>query len=183
MRSAAFKSVLAAAALLSSGGAGLAQVSQCLIDVPDSVEVSWLKPCQGGDWYFDTEAGCRLWDWHPEPRDIATWTGACRNGLKDGGGIVQWFEHGVSIDRFEGTYVGGLRQGFGRYDWSPELHFEGHYADDVPNGPGTAMIAGERYAGIWVVGCLRRRYNHVIAIGVPRKSCLSGRAPELADSF
>jgi hypothetical protein len=30
---------------------------------------------------------------------------------------VQWFEHGRPIDRFEGVYRRGKREGFGRYDW------------------------------------------------------------------
>ncbi|MFI5000572.1 MAG: hypothetical protein ACHQK9_11905 [Reyranellales bacterium] len=116
-----------------------------------------------------------MWDWHPEPRDSAVWTGTCRNGQKEGRGIVQWFEHGVAIDRFEGTYVGGRRDGLGRYNWNDHDRFDGKYANDVPNGFGTAVIAGETFAGVWENGCLRRS-NHVVAIGVPRSLCAAADA-------
>jgi hypothetical protein len=72
----------------------------CQLDEPDSVQISWNAPCESGTWLFDTETGCRMWDWHPDPEDIATWTGACPAGLKEGPGVVQWLEHGRSIDRF-----------------------------------------------------------------------------------
>src|SRR5689334_3342515 len=83
-----------------------------------------------GDWLLDTKSGCRLWDWHPDPKDRAVWTGACPGGKKQGRGVVQWYEHGQPIDRFEGTYRSGKREGFGRYQWTAETRFEGHYAND-----------------------------------------------------
>jgi MORN repeat len=49
---------------------------------------------------------------------------------------VQWFEHGRPIDRFEGVYRRGKREGFGRYDWPTGERFEGTYADDLPTGRG-----------------------------------------------
>lgn len=143
---------------------------ECPSEEPDSVQISWATPCENGDWLFDTRHGCRMWDWHPEPRDRAVWSGACPNGLKEGRGVVQWYEHGQAIDRFEGTYRDGKREGFGRYRWSERDSFEGHYADDLPNGFGTASLAGETYAGSWKNGCLRKG-DRLVAIGVPRQSC------------
>src|ERR1700750_2581818 len=61
---------------------------------PDSVQISWIQPCEEGNWLLDTETGCRMWDWHPDPRDHASWSGSCPRGLKDGHGVVQWSEHG-----------------------------------------------------------------------------------------
>ena len=165
------------ATLVSSAGAiaqdtalAAATKPDCRIDDPDSVEISWATPCETGSWLLDTETGCRMWDWHPDLRDTATWTGACSNELKEGRGVVQWFEHGLPIDRFQGTYVVGRRDGLGRYEWNDHDRFYGRYANDLPNGFGTASIAGEDFAGQWKNGCLSSN-GHIVAIGVPRTSC------------
>src|SRR5689334_20623358 len=84
----------------------------CLSDEPDTLQISWNQPCDEGDWLFDTQAGCRMWDWHPDPKDRAVWSGTCTGGKKEGRGAVQWYEHGQRIDRFEGTYRNGKREGF-----------------------------------------------------------------------
>jgi hypothetical protein len=149
---------------------GLQPPAECRIDEPDSLQISWNDPCETGDWLLDTEAGCRIWDWHPVPQDGATWTGSCPRGVKSGRGIVQWYEHGTAIDRFEGTYVAGRREGHGRYDWNGTDWFSGFYADDLPHGTGTAHIAGETFAGQWHYGCFIRD-GKVVAIGVSRRSC------------
>jgi hypothetical protein len=143
---------------------------ECPSIEPDSVQISWTSPCEEGNWLLDTQAGCRMWDWHPDPHDRAVWNGSCRSGLKEGRGTVQWFEHGQPIDRFEGTYRLGKREGFGRYDWNETDSFEGHYTADVPDGFGTAQIAGEVFAGEWRNGCLRKG-ERIVAITVPRRSC------------
>src|SRR5215213_4483485 len=116
--------------------------ADCPPEEPDSLQISWTTPCDEGDWLLDTQAGCRMWDWHPDPKDRAVWSGLCPSGKKDGRGVVQWTEHGQPIDRFEGTFRNGKREGFGRYVWTPEASFEGHYASDVPNGFGTATLRG-----------------------------------------
>lgn len=142
----------------------------CRAEEPDSVQISWEQPCQTGDWLLDTQLGCRMWDWHPMPEDGATWTGACRSGAKSGPGVVQWFEHGRPIDRFEGTFVTGRREGFGKYTWNEADWFAGSYKDDLPDGPGTAHLAGEVFTGHWHRGCLVKN-GRAVAIGVARKSC------------
>jgi hypothetical protein len=87
---------LVASALLTIGSASAGEpgLRACLPDEPDSVQISWDSPCQDGTWLFDTELGCRMWDWHPAPEDTALWTGACRAGIKERRGVVQWLEHG-----------------------------------------------------------------------------------------
>ena len=146
---------------------------ECPTVDPDSLQISWVQPCEEGNWLLDTETGCRMWDWHPDPRDHASWTGSCPGGQKDGHGVVQWLEHGQAIDRFEGTYRDGKREGFGRYQWNETDRYEGHYANDVPDGFGTAVLAGLTFAGEWKNGCLAKG-DKVVAIGVPRTSCGSG---------
>ncbi len=168
--------LLVAATQLAAGTVAGQQLSaasappDCLSEEPDSLQISWTQPCEEGDWLLDTQAGCRMWDWHPDPKDRAEWTGTCSGGKKDGVGVVQWYEHGMAIDRFEGTFRAGKREGFGRYVWTPEVSYEGQYANGVPNGLGTATLLGESFSGVWKNGCFGKD-NRVVAIGVDRSSC------------
>lgn len=171
---------LAAIAMAASPGAyaqeqlaAATEKPECPTVEPDSLQISWVQPCEEGNWLLDTETGCRMWDWHPDTHDHASWTGSCPGGRKDGRGVVQWFEHGQAIDRFEGTYRDGKREGFGRYQWNETDRYEGHYANDVPDGFGTAVLAGLTFAGEWKNGCLAKD-GKVVAIGVPRASCGNG---------
>ena len=161
---------LAGAAVFGQQVASATMQPDCLSDEPDSLQISWVQPCEEGDWLLDTQAGCRMWDWHPDPKDRGVWNGTCPGGKKDGRGVVQWFEHGQPIDRFVGTFRNGKREGFGRYVWTSEASFEGHYANDVPNGFGTATLLGESFSGTWKNGCFSND-SRVVAIGVARSSC------------
>lgn len=180
MRISPFYVVLAVAVLLVAGVTVLAQNAAASADKapdqpcppgePETLEISWNQPCDEGSWLFDTETGCRMWDWHPEPNDRAHWTGACKAGLKDGRGIEQWFEHGLPIDRFEGTYRTGKREGAGRYEWNNDVVYEGSYRNGVPEGHGTLKLERETFTGEWRKGCFASG-GRVIAIGVQRSSC------------
>jgi hypothetical protein len=154
----------------------------CPSEAPDSLQISWTQPCEEGDWLLDTEVGCRMGDWHPDPRDRAIWSGACPGGSKEGQGVVQWSEHGQAIDRFEGTFRNGKREGFGRYTWAPGVSYEGLYANGVPNGFGTATLLGESFSGMWKNGCLAKQ-GRVVAIGVERTSCGGSARTEFKATF
>jgi hypothetical protein len=145
----------------------------CDVMAPDSLQISWTAPCQDGSWNLDPQAGCRLWDWHPDPEDTATWSGACLSGRKEGRGVVQWYEHGRPIDRFEGVFRRGKREGFGRYDWPAGQRYLGSYQADLPNGQGTVTIDGTGFAGTWRRGCLAHG-DKLVAIGVPLSTCGGG---------
>lgn len=167
--------VLAAAQL--AGPAAIAQQvaaastrPDCPSEAPDPLQISWTQPCYEGDWLLDTETGCRMGDWHPDPNDRMIWSGVCPGGSMDGQGVAQWYEHGQAIDRFEGTFRNGKREGFGRYVWAPQVSYEGLYANDVPNGLGTVTVLGESFSGTWQDGCLAQE-GRVVAIGVERSSC------------
>ncbi len=182
-----FTVILAAAFGLAAKGASAQQLAMefaaldakqdCPIEEPDPVQISWTAPCSKNGWLFDTETGCRMWDWHPDPNDTAAWTGSCRAGRKEGRGVVQWFEHGVPIDRFDGAYVDGRREGPGRYEWNDDDRFVGRYADNLPNGYGVMRIGPETFAGVWKDGCLQSG-DRVVAIGVPRSSCVPAKLNE-----
>jgi hypothetical protein len=147
----------------------------CDVVEPDSLGISWTAPCDEGRWLLDPQSGCRIWDWRPAPEDTSTWTGTCTAGRKEKGGVVQWFEHGRPIDRFEGIYRRGKREGFGRYDWPTGERFEGTYADDLPTGRGTVTIDGVSFSGTWRRGCLVLGDKR-IAIGIPLGTCGRSRA-------
>jgi len=150
--------------------AALSMPPDCPSEAPDSLQISWTEPCHEGDWLLDTQTGCRMGDWHPDPHDRALWNGTCPGGSKEGRGVVQWYEHGQVIDHFEGTFRNGKREGFGRYVWTPEASYEGQYANGVPSGFGTATLLGESFSGIWQNGCFNKG-SRVVAIGVERSSC------------
>lgn len=156
--------------------------SACPSEVPDSLQISWTQPCNEGDWVLDTEVGCRMGDWHPDTNDRAMWSGACPGGIKNGQGVAQWYEHGQAIDRFEGTFRDGKREGLGRYVWTPEVSYEGLYANDLPNGLGTATVLGESFSGIWKNGCLEKK-GRVVAIGIERSSCSGSAQAENKTTF
>ena len=142
----------------------------CDVQQPDPLEINWTAPCQDGSWDLDPQSECRLWNWRPAPEDTATWSGACRLRLKEGRGVVQWYEHGRAIDRFEGTYRRGKREGFGRYDWPAGQRYLGTYQDDLPHGQGSVTISDLSLAGTWRRGCLKYGDKR-IAIGVPLRRC------------
>jgi hypothetical protein len=149
----------------------------CDVAEPDSLQISWTGPCKDGSWDLDPRTGCRLWDWRPDPEDTVTWSGACLSGRKEGRGAVQWYEHGRPIDRFEGVFRRGKREGVGRYDWPAGQRYQGSYEADLPNGQGTVIIDGASFAGIWRRGCLAHGDKR-IAIGVPLTTCGGGRLME-----
>jgi len=159
-----------AAAAMAQGAAGLPAGTDCAGFEPDPIQISWNDPCDEGSWLFEPGVGCRMWDWHPAPSDVATWTGACRNGVRVGYGVVQWTEHERPIDRFEGTFVDGKRQGPGRYTWNESVWYVGFYENDLPQGLGTVSIAGHAFSGQWQAGCLKSG-DRTVAIGVPLTSC------------
>lgn len=142
----------------------------CAIDEPDPVQISWTAPCDSGNWLLEPGVGCRMWDWHPDAQDKATWSGTCQGELKGGHGVLLWTEHGKAIDRFVGTYRNGRREGAGRYDWNEADHFEGTYANDLPNGFGSVSLGGTKLSGQWRDGCLAVD-DKMVAIGVTRESC------------
>ena len=142
----------------------------CDVGQPDSLEINWTAPCQDGSWDLDPQVGCRLWDWRPDPEDSATWSGACRSGRMEGRGVAQWYEHGRPIDRFEGVFRRGKREGFGRYDWPAGQRYQGVYVGGLPSGQGSVTVDGLSFAGTWHRGCLKHGDKR-IAIGVPLRTC------------
>ena len=132
--------LLASGPVFAQQDARTAAPADCPPGEPDTLQISWIQPCDSGGWLFDTQAGCRMWDWHPAPDDSVVWRGACHGHLPNGQGEAQWFEHGRPIDRFIGAFRNGKRDGEGHYIWNPNVRFDGNYANDVPQGYASRVL-------------------------------------------
>jgi hypothetical protein len=103
-----------------------------------------------GGWIADAHTECKVWDPNPQPNESVTWSGACRNGLAQGHGVLQWFQDGKPSERGEGEWLDGKRTGHGGYTMASGEHYEGEWRDSTKNGHGVKVWAsGSRYDGEW----------------------------------
>lgn len=145
-------------------------------------------------WIADTGTGCRVWNPFPKADETITWSGACKEGLADGQGILQWFEGGRPAEKLEGTlrdgkptghavttwpdgerYAGDYQDyrmhGRGIYTFSGGDRYDGEWRDDKPNGQGTyASATGELYQGVWNNGCFKDGERRM-AVMVSKEDC------------
>lgn len=102
-------------------------------------------------WRADVNNGCKVWDAAPGPDETASWTGACRDGLAEGHGVVQWFGADKPIERDEGEYHAGKLDGRGVSVFPDGSGYDGQWRDSLPNGRGVYHWAGgNRYEGEWL---------------------------------
>jgi hypothetical protein len=110
------------------------------------------KPAVPG-WTSDPKTGCKVWNLDPHPNETISWSGACKNGVAEGTGVVQWFWDGKPVDRYQGGYHAGLENGNGVYVWANGDRYEGGYLDNRRSGRGSyAWASGMRYDGEWLAG-------------------------------
>ena len=145
-------------------------------------------------WSIDANSGCKLWNLAPQPNETVTWTGACRNGVGQGQGVLQWFEGGRLGDRYEGQLVDGKQTGHGVITSIDGRSYDGQFRDGAMSGHGIFSFPnGDRYdgewrngrpngvgrfitaingtlEGVWAEGCLKDG-KHVAAVAVPLSSC------------
>jgi hypothetical protein len=118
----------------------------------------------------------------------AAWSGACKNGLADGPGAVEWTQANGKRVRIEGTLAAGaivgnaeLVSGSNQYsgtfkDFSPDGEgffryangriYEGGMADANPNGHGVLLESDRsRYDGEWVAGKREGHGSATFALG------------------
>lgn len=80
------------------------------------------------DWITTANQPCKVWNPQPQPNESVTWSGACKDGLASGKGILRWTEDG-----------------------KPDVEFDGQYANGKRNGPGVMITpGGDRVEGVWV---------------------------------
>jgi len=91
-----------------------------------------------GGWIFDTAAGCKVWNPHPQPNETIRWSGACANGMAQGRGAAQWFRGNLPFESDGGEWREGRQAGYGTQVW-PTGRYDGELVDGEPNGHGTLI--------------------------------------------
>ncbi len=85
-------------------------------------------PAKDPYWITATNTPCKVWNPQPQPNESVTWSGACKDGLITGKGLLRWLDNGKVIVEFDGEFRGGKR-----------------------NGPGVLIAPdGKRSEGVWV---------------------------------
>ena len=116
------------------------------------VSVSGIATADG-NYYTDRRTGCRLWTPYFHPDATVQWSGACRNGLAEGSGVLT-LSHSIRNEqgdvevRIEGTYSGGRLNGRAliTYDANGKApRFEGTVQDGIKNGRGRFTVPGFGY--------------------------------------
>jgi hypothetical protein len=98
-------------------------------------------------WTADAN-GCKVWNLHPKPDETVSWTGACKAGIAEGPGVVQWMEGDAPGTRFEGTLVAGRESGAGTLEFQNGARFEGRFVDGTRSGKGVMTWPnGDRFQG------------------------------------
>ena len=83
-----------------------------------------------------------------EPNISITWSGECYHGLAHGQGILQWYQGGKPIARYEGEMKDGLANGSGKISYANGPRYEGEWQNGERYGRGTFTFAnGARYTG------------------------------------
>ncbi len=82
-----------------------------------------------------------------KPGIDGTYTGSCKQGLADGGGVA------TGIDQYTGEFKKGLPNGKGTYLWKTGEKYEGEWKKGLREGTGTFTIAYDGrdsvVTGIW----------------------------------
>ena len=102
-----------------------------------------------GDWAAVGDR-CKVWNPYPAGGETIRWTGACKEGFADGMGTLEWQRGGKTYERDEGEWRGGRQIG-GSQSW-PGGHYDGQFADSLPNGRGILILGSARYEGMFVNG-------------------------------
>ncbi len=106
-------------------------------------------PVSGGNWLMDERTNCRMLNSMMNLADGVRWSGACRNGLAEGAGTLQWLRGGQPVGTFVGELRGGLANGHGE-STSPDggERYEGDFRKNKREGRGVLFKAdGSRYEG------------------------------------
>jgi len=101
-------------------------------------------------WSTDQKTGCRVWNLAPQQAETVTWSGACKNGVGQGEGVLQWYESGKPGDRYEGELRDGKQTGHGTITSVDGRSYDGSFRDGNMNGHGVFTYPnGDRYDGEW----------------------------------
>jgi hypothetical protein len=125
-------------------------VGVLLASTPALVSTPALAQTQLSTWSVDQRTGCKVWNIAPQVNETISWSGACRNGVGEGRGVLQWFEGGQPGDRYEGELHDGKQTGHGVITSADGRSYDGDFRDGTMSGHGLYTdTSGDRYDGEW----------------------------------
>lgn len=90
-------------------------------------------PAKNPGWLTDLQTHCRVWDSDVQPEESVHWQGACRNGVAEGPGVIQWTSSKIS-QTMEGTLRAGRMEGRGFSVFSNGNRVEAEFHDGMLEG-------------------------------------------------
>jgi TonB family protein len=93
-------------------------------------------------WTHDEKSDC--WAFHQSTVKgfTFTWTGACKDKLVDGDGVLTWFFGSKQVETYEGHLATGRAEGLGKETWRTESVYEGMFHAGFRGGRGKLTIRG-----------------------------------------
>lgn len=92
--------------------------------------------------------GCRMDNTTGRDDVKPTWSGACRDGLADGRGILEWHDPtNKVVSHYEGELKAGQLHGDGYLRLDDGTQYEGGFAEGKVHGKGTLLDMSGRYDG------------------------------------
>lgn len=102
----------------------------------------------GSDELVDPTTGCKVVRADTEPDMSITWSGECYHGLAHGKGVLQWFQAGKPLARYEGEMQDGMAHGIGKMTYANGSRYDGAWENGERNGKGTFSFPnGSRLSG------------------------------------
>jgi hypothetical protein len=103
-------------------------------------------------WIADKN-GCKVANPFPQPGESISWSGACKNGVADGDGLLQWYIDGKAADRYEGALREGWAEGKGTLTRAEGGRYSGDWKHSLQDGNGRYEATdGSWYEGQWKQG-------------------------------
>jgi hypothetical protein len=117
----------------------------------------YLVGCSATQWITDTTTGCEVFNRSPVPGEFIRYKGDCKNGRANGLGSVTWFQDSVATSTYTGNFISGKLDGrvSALYYESSIDRFEGAYHEGVREGLGIYYyIFGKTVSGVFHNGTL-----------------------------
>ncbi|MEO8630302.1 MAG: hypothetical protein ABI612_19720 [Betaproteobacteria bacterium] len=105
------------------------------------------------DGYIGDQNGCKIANPNPRPNETVSWSGECRNGFGQDGGVMEWMIDKQPGPRYEGALDRGELSGTGKLTMPDGTTYQGGWSNGKQNGVGKlALPGGDAYEGEWKDG-------------------------------